>query len=279
VNSAAAAWSAKSRMLPFAAALAAFAAAVLLAIVLAWWGWRWFGPAAPHFVPPAPQDPALALRASGIFAPPPGAPAAPDTLPRSASGEMRLLGVLAEEGGRGYGLFRLPEGAKLVAAGSDVAAGTTLQSVERDGVTVRDASGEHRLVLRAGAAPASAAKTVANRASASAACARPPGFKGDVLRLNAELVGGIVAQPEAWAKLAATDRGALTVSDDNGFSAMLAMKKGDRIEQANGIALRAPDDIVNAVLRPLAAGQSVRLTGSRGGMPREWLLQNAGTCS
>jgi hypothetical protein len=56
------------------------------------------------------------------------------------------------------------------------------------------------------------------------------------------------------------------------------MKKGDRIERANGIALRAPDDIVNAVLRPLAAGQAVRLTGSRGGISREWLLQNAGTC-
>ena len=90
----------------------------------------------------------------------------------------------------------------------------------------------------------------------SAACAPPPGFKGDVLRLNAELVGGIVAQPDTWAALAVADRGALAVRDDSGFSAMLAMKKGDRIEQANGIALRAPDDIVNAVLRPLVAGQS-----------------------
>ena len=70
----------------------------------------------------------------------------------------------------------------------------------------------------------------------------------------------------------------MTVRDDSGFSAMLAMKKGDRIEQANGIALRAPDDIVTAVLRPLTAGQAVRLVGSRGGAPREWLLLNAGTC-
>jgi hypothetical protein len=70
----------------------------------------------------------------------------------------------------------------------------------------------------------------------------------------------------------------LTVRDDSGFSAMLAMKKGDRIEQANGIALRAPDDIVTAVLRPLTAGQAVRLVGSRGGLKREWLLLNAGSC-
>jgi len=28
----------------------------------------------------------------------------------------------------------------------------------------------------------------------------------------------------------------------------------------------------------LTSGQPVRLVGSRGGMPREWLLLNAGTC-
>jgi hypothetical protein len=81
-------------------------------------------------------------------------------------------------------------------------------------------------------------------AARAAACTPPSGFKGDTLRLNAELVGGIIAQPDAWSALAAPDSGALTVRDDSGFSAMLAMKKGDRIELANGIALRAPDDIV-----------------------------------
>jgi hypothetical protein len=39
-----------------------------------------------------------------------------------------------------------------------------------------------------------------------------------------------------------------------------------------------PDDVVAAVLRPLVANQSVRITGSRDGAPREWLLLNAGTC-
>ena len=155
----------------------------------------------------------------------------------------------------------------------------TLASVQRDGVTVRDADGERRLLLRANAAQAAApTKTLARAAPGSGACAAPPGFKGDVLRLNAELVGGIVAQPDTWTALAAADRGAMVVRDDSGFSAMLAMKKGDRIEQANGIALRTTDDIVVAVLRPLTAGQAVRLAGSRGGAPREWLLQNAGTC-
>lgn len=266
-----------SRAVVVLAGLATVVAAAMLAVVLAWWGWRWFGPAAVDYMPAGPQDPALALLASGLFAAPAGTPAAVDTTTRTATGEMRLLGVLAEEGGKGFALFRLPGGPKLVAAGRAIADDVTLVSVQRDGVTVRDAGGERRLTLRASAAPP-AQKSVAKAAAGNAACMTPPGFKGDILRLNAELVGGIVAQPDTWAALAAADRGALTVRDDSGFSAMLAMRKGDRIEQANGIALRAPDDIVNAVLRPLTAGQVVRLVGSRGGVQREWLLLNAGSC-
>lgn len=190
---------------------------------------------------------------------------------------MRLLGVLAEESGKGFALFRLAAGPKLVAAGQSVADDVTLVSVQSDGVTVRDGGGERRLVLRA-AAVAPLAKPVPKAGTGNVACAPPAGFKGDTLRLNAELVGGIVAQPDAWTALAAAERGALTVRDDSGFSTMLAMKKGDRIEQANGIALKAPEDIVNAVLRPLTAGQPVRLVGTRGGVPREWLLLNAGSC-
>jgi hypothetical protein len=264
-----------SRALTLVARLTMLATVALLAAVVAWWGWRWFGPAPVDFVPAGPRDPALALQASGLFAAPAGVVATPESPAGAVSGEIRLLGVLAEEGGNGYALLRLASGPKFVAAGRDIANGVTLVSVQRDGITLRDAGGERRLVLRGIAPPAAkaAAKTAVN-----AACAPPPGFKGDVLRLNAELVGGIVAQPDSWATLATADRGALAVRDDSGFSAMVAMKKGDRIEQANGIALRAPDDIVNAVLRPLAAGQSVRLVGSRGGAPREWLLQNAGTC-
>ncbi len=265
-----------SRALAVGAGLALLMAVALLAAVVAWWGWRWFGPAPIGFVPAGPQHPALALQASGLFAAPVGAVATTESPAAAVSGEIRLLGVLAEEGGNGYALLRLGSGPKFVAAGRDIANGVTLVSVQRDGITLRDAGGERRLVLR-GFAPPSAAKAAAKTAG-NAACAPPPGFRGDVLRLNAELVGGIVAQPDSWATLATADRGALAVRDDSGFSAMLAMKKGDRIEQANGIALRAPDDIVNAVLRPLAAGQSVRLVGSRGGAPREWLLQNAGTC-
>jgi hypothetical protein len=267
----------ESRALAAVAGVALVLAAIMLAVALGWWGWRWFGPAPADFVPAAPPEAALALPASGLFAAPAGSAAAAEAPARPASGEMRLLGVMAEESGKGFALFRLPGGPKLVAAGQAVADDVTLVSVQRDGVTVRDGGGERRLGLRV-AAVAPLVKTVAKAGTGNVACAPPAGFKGDTLRLNAELVGGIVAQPDAWTALAAAERGALTVRDDSGFSTMLAMKKGDRIEQANGIALKAPEDIVNAVLRPLTAGQPVRLMGTRGGLPREWLLLNAGTC-
>jgi len=276
VNTAAASARA-SRALAVVAGTALVLSAAMLAVALAWWGWRWFAPAPDHFVPAAPSEPALALTASGLFGAPAGSAAAVDAPARPASGDMRLLGVLAEESGKGFALFRLAAGPKLVAAGQAIADDVTLVSVQRDGVTVRDGGGERRLALRATVA-ATVTKPVARAGTVNVACAPPAGFKGDTLRLNAELVGGIVAQPDAWTALAAAERGALTVRDDSGFSTMLAMKKGDRIEQANGIALRAPEDIVNAVLRPLTSGQPVRLAGTRGGLPREWMLFNAGSC-
>jgi S1-C subfamily serine protease len=59
---------------------------------------------------------------------------------------------------------------------------------------------------------------------------------------------------------------------------MLGMKAGDRIVQANGIALLAIDDVLSAIVKPLSASQPVRLSGARGGKPREWLFLNAGAC-
>jgi hypothetical protein len=48
--------------------------------------------------------------------------------------------------------------------------------------------------------------------------------------------------------------------------------------QANGIALRAPEDLVVALLRPLAANQPVRVAGLRGSERQELLLVNAAAC-
>jgi type II secretory pathway component PulC len=234
-----------------------------------------------RILPAAPADPAATILASGLLAAPGAVPAA--TTPTRdestlAAGDTRLLGIVAEQDGRGYALFRLPSGPRLVTAGQEIAQGATLTAVRPDGVTIRDAGGERRIALRGEPAKAAPAAVANARATRNPACIAPAGFKGAVLRLNAELFQGIIANPESWTALVASERGALTVRDDSGFATMLAMKKGDRLEQANGVALTAPDDVVSAVLRPLAAQQTVRVTGTRDGAPREWLLLNAGTC-
>lgn len=263
------------------AALATLAAVALLAAVAALWGWRAFGPAAVRIPPATPADPAATILASGLLVGPGAiAPSAPPKEESSlASGQTRLIGVLAEREGRGYALFRLPSGPRLVAAGEEIAQGATLVAVRPDGITVRDAGGERRVVLRGEPPPKTPPATaVAARAVRSPACAVPAGFKGTVLRLNAELFQGIIARPESWTALVIPERGALSVRDESGFVTMLAMKKGDRLEQANGVALAVPDDVVRAVLQPLAAQQPVRISGARNGTPREWLLLNAGSC-
>jgi hypothetical protein len=265
-----------------AAGAAALAAAAVLAAVAAWWGWQALGPRPVHIVAAAPADPAAAIVASGLLSAP--AANAPAPMPAKddaslASGDTRLIGIFAERDGRGWALFRLPSGPRLVAQGQEIAQGATLVSVRPDGITVRDAGGERRIALRGEPAPKQATPAAAGaRVARSAACVPPAGFKGAVLRLNAELFQGIIAKPESWSALVTPEDGALSVRDDTGFVAMLAMKKGDRLVTANGVALRAPDDVVIAVLRPLAAQQAVRVQGLRDGQPREWLLLNAGSC-
>jgi len=255
---------------------------VLLGIVIAWWGWRWFGPAQVHVAPAPVDDVVAALAASPLFAG--GAPAArPDAAaaPTTLASDTRLMGVFAEAGGRGHALFRLPDGSsRLVAAGAALSGDATLVEVRPDGVLVRDGGGERSIALRAPPVATSAPPASPRPAGSktSAACALPPNYKGPVVRLNAELVQGLISQPEGLRAIADSQDGALVIRDEAGFAAMLGMKKGDRVTQANGIALRAPDDVIVAVLRPLAASQPVRLVGSRGTQPRELMIINASAC-
>ncbi|MFO1310830.1 MAG: type II secretion system protein N [Burkholderiales bacterium] len=267
-----------ARLLAMAAALASGA---VLAVVVAYWGTRALAPSPVRIAPAAPADPVAAILASGLLRAPAAAlPQAEVRKDETLSGDARLLGVFAERDGRGFALFRLPSGPKLVAQGQEIAQGAKLVAVRPDGITIRDAGGERRVALRAEPQPkpAPAAATVAAKSARNPACAPPPGFKGTVLRLNAELFQGIVNKPETWTAMVMPDQGALAVRDDSGFATMLAMKKGDRLLQANGIPLSAPEDVIGAVLRPLASSQSVRVTGTRDGQPREWLLLNAGAC-
>jgi len=268
-----------------AAWLAVLAAIAVLAGVVAQWGWRAFGPD-PTPVPPAstPEPWSPAITSARIFGEPGAAPAAAGA-PVAMQGETRLLGVFAEANGGGFALFRIADrGPVLVKAGNEIAKDVQLEAVRPGGVRIRDHGEVREIVLRPAAEPVkdSTEKPMtgarAARAGASASCAVPAGFTGAVFRLNAELLSGIAAQPDSWKTLVTAGPGGLVVRDDTGFATMLGLKPGDRVAEANGIALNGPDDALVAIVRPLMASQAVRVRGTRDGKKAEWLLVNAGAC-
>lgn len=270
-------------MLPWrwrvAAGAALLGALALLAFTLAHWGWQWFGPA-PVSVPIAAPDGDYARRIADarLFG---GQRPAAATEPVAASaggGELRLLGVLAQRDGHGYALFRAgARGPLFVAAGQDVATGVRLDAVHPDGVTLIDGGTRREIALRP-AAPTDKPRPVAAASAKSPACAVPAGFSGPIVRLNAELLDGMIQTPDTWKALVDAAPGALVVRDQSGFAGMLGLKNGDRIERANGIALAIAADIPATVLQPLTKSQPVWLAGTRDGKLQHWLYLNAGAC-
>jgi hypothetical protein len=270
-----------------AAALATLTAGAVLALVVAHWGWRWFGPA-PAILPRADVPPpwSAVIAAAAPFGRPNAAAAgrAPETpVPTGApAGDVRLLGVFAEPGGGGYGLFRLADRAPVLArSGQELSPGVKLEAVLPNGVRIRDHGQLRELQLRTAAAPREARPAGAPdavRTPRNPACAPPTGFRGGIYRVNAELLTGVGAQADGWRAIVVADAGSLVVRDESGFTAMLGMRSGDRLTQANGIALAGIDDVMTAIVRPLVASQAVHLAGTRDGKAAEWLLLNAGAC-
>lgn len=279
-------------------AVATLAAGALLAAVVAGWAWQLLGPKPVQIAPRAPGDPVATLLASGIFGGGAGPVAETDAPAAALEGDVQLLGIVAGDDGRGYALFRIGATPKLVAAGDAITGSATLVSVAPQSVTVREGARERSLPLwsrgpiaapaasspaGAGESPAprirsssSGPRQVANASSATtSACAPPPGFAGPVIRLNAELLGGLAEQPAAWSALLAGSPDGLVVRASGGYAAMLGLTAGDRIEQANGIALHSPDDVASAVLRPLTDNQGVRLRGVHDGSERELWIASA----
>ena len=245
----------------------------------AYWGWQLLGPPPVRVASSGPANPAATIIAANLFGRE-GA-ASPNAVADPALGaDTKLLGIISEAGEHGYALFRLPTGAKLVAQGGEIARGATLVSIQRDGVTVRDGGGERRFLLRTSAAggraaaPAVAATVRTASAAPSATCAPPAGFRGTVVRLNAELLGGVGPESVQWRSMLTPVDGGLLVRSAEGFGAMLGLKTGDRLTQANGIALSTPDDVAAAIVRPLVANQGVRLIGARDGATQELWLAN-----
>jgi hypothetical protein len=258
------------------AGLAWVVAIAVLAVVLAHWIWRWFGPApvAIPIVAPSGEFPRR-IADAGLFG---AAASRPANAAQSLTGDLRLLGVFAERDGRGYALFRAgSRGPLLIAAGQDIASGVRLESVRPDGVTLVD-NGERRSMLLRAAPAAEKPRPVAAVASNARSSACGAGFTGPIIKLNAELLGGITGAPDAWKTLLEPSAGGLIVRDQSGAAGMLGLKNGDRIESANGIALAIPDDIPSTVLQPLTRSQPVWVSGTRGGKPQQWLYLNAGAC-
>jgi hypothetical protein len=265
------------------ATLAALAAFGLLALTLAHWGWRWFGPAPAAVAARVPDaDPARRLSEAHLFGTPAATPPPGAVVTATSAGDLRLLGVIAQRDGRGYALFRAASrGPLLVAVGQDVANGVRLEAIRANGVTLLEDGVRRDIPLRTPIAGDKAERprpAVAAAGAAAAPCAAPAGFTGPVVRLNAELLGGMMNTSDAWKALVEQGAGGLIVRDQSGFAANLGLKNGDRIESANGVALAIPGDIPMSVLQPLTRSQPVWLSGIRDGKVQHWLYLNAGAC-
>jgi hypothetical protein len=259
------------------AAAAMLFALALLALVLAHWGWRWFGPPVVTMAPPALEgDLTRRIGEAHLFG------TAKPSLAKSeaaAPGDLHLLGVFAQSDGAGYALFRAgARGALLVAAGKEVVPGVRLDSVQPQGVTLLEGGARHELALRGASAADKTKPPLAVASAKGAACAVPAGFAGQVIRLNAELLTGMIGAPDTWKALLHAAPGGLMVRDQSGFAGMMGLRNGDHVERANGIALAIPEDIAATVLRPLTRSQPVWVSGARDGKPQQWLYLNAGAC-
>ncbi len=268
--------------------VATLAAAVVLAGVVAHWGWRWLGPESVPLPPvtDVPASPAAAILATPWF----GAADKRTDLPAARApaahlpGDARLLGIIAGRDGTGYALFRFVDrGPVLVATGGEIAPGVTLQTVSAAGARISDGGEARDLLLRPEGGQARSIATPARpavvaAASTNPACVPPGGATTAPYRLNAELLGGIAARPATWSDAFTVGSNGLSMREGNAFGTMLGMRPGDRVAQANGVPLRGADDVLVGVIRPLLANQAVRVTGLREGRPIEWIFVNAGAC-
>jgi hypothetical protein len=260
------------------AALATLVAGAALACVAAYWGWQLLGPAAVRVPSSGPVNPAATIIAANLFgndgSPTPNAIADP-----ALGADTKLLGIITESGERGYALFRLPTVRNSSRRARDCARRDACVHSRR-----RDDSrrcGERRPVAqqRAAAGRAAVPAAAANvRMAAASTRATPSATRRPRIsrhrRAAQRRIAGRRARIRFRRSVAVAIEGGLVVRSDNGFGAMLGLKTGDRLAQANGIALAAPDDVAAAIVRPLVANQGVRLIGARDGATQELWLAN-----
>jgi hypothetical protein len=285
--------------------LATLAAMALFAWIAAHWIWRALEPAAPPPAMATTSEGDLASRITGGsafgFARGGGAQAGAEAATQAQlDARIRLLGIAREPGRRGQSagqaLFKIDRRILWLSAGDELDPGIKLSAIDADGVRLSANGREVRMPLRVerpaakpgGVAPASGGAQPAAAAPAAAIAgvappAAPAGTRAaDGCRLaleqrsrayvlRPEIVDSVMRERSSWADLFKAGPTGLVVQNPGGTGAMLGLYANDVLSKADGAQLAGTDDVLRLVLQPLARNDSVVVTGSRAGQPREWI--------
>ena len=89
--------------------------------------------------------------------------------------------------------------------------------------------------------------------------------------MDCRAVMPMMSERSSWSDLFKPTANGLVVSNPGGTGAMLGLYGNDVLSKADGAQLGSVDDMLRLVLQPLARNESVVVTGSRAGQPREWI--------
>ena len=190
--------------------------------------------------------------------------------------------------GGGQALFRVDQKRVVwLEAGKSIEPGVVLAAIEPNGVRLLQNGQEVRLPLReprAAAAPGNslppAAKAVAAIASvpvkapaaaSPASCRLTQEQRTRAYVLRPEIIDTVMRERAGWTELFKPTAEGVMVQNPGGTGAMLGLYGNDLLVHANGARLGGAEDVLRLVMQPLARNESVIVTGSRSGQPREWI--------
>jgi hypothetical protein len=268
-------------------ALVLLCALGVFAWVAAYWIWR---AAEPSMTPPlARQDTdwsgrILSGSALGFARAEPAQTQQAATASSAVDGRIRLMGIAREPGNRArnaaQALFKIDSKRILwLRPGEELDPGIVLSAVDADGVRLARDGKEIRLPLREPRAPpaariASTAPSINGpkvQAPAAAACKLALEQRARAYVLRPEIVDSVMREKSGWTDLFKPAADGVLVQNPGGTGAMLGLYGNDVLSKADGAQLSGPDDVQRLVLQPLSRNESVVVTGTRGGQPREWI--------
>lgn len=264
-------------------ALALLCALAVFGWVAAFWIWRAAEPVTGPLLPQPESDWSARILGGGAlgYARVETAAGAQSAAVAGVEGRIRLMGIAREPGSRvtARALFKIDNKRILwLRPGEELDPGIVLAGVDADGVRVTRDGKEVRLPLREQKAPpprsAQPASPVAARTPAppaAEACKLAPDQRARAYVLRPEIVDSVMRERSGWADLFKPSTDGLLVQNPGGTGAMLGLYGNDLLAKADGAQLAGPEDVLRLVLQPLARNQSVVVTGSRGGQPREWI--------